>query len=54
MRQGKCIHLMRDDDKRYAVGFAEADRPGPVAWRSPSAEAAGSAGGRAGQSAIGR
>ncbi|MFC9858379.1 MULTISPECIES: hypothetical protein [unclassified Streptomyces] len=30
------IHLVTDDgDKPFAVGFAEAGRPGPVAWRAP-------------------
>ncbi|MFE2023028.1 hypothetical protein ACFW9O_33880 [Streptomyces sp. NPDC059499] len=30
------VHLMTDDgDKPFAVGFAEADRPGLVAWRAP-------------------
>ncbi|MFF2007778.1 hypothetical protein ACFVWY_01720 [Streptomyces sp. NPDC058195] len=30
------IHLVTDDgDKPFAVGFAEADRPGLVAWRAP-------------------
>ncbi|MFD5217734.1 DUF4352 domain-containing protein [Streptomyces tendae] len=29
------IHLVTDDDKPFAVGFAEAGRPGLVAWRAP-------------------
>ncbi|MCX4846665.1 hypothetical protein [Streptomyces sp. NBC_00893] len=30
------IHLVTDDgDKPFAVGFAEAGRPGPVTWRAP-------------------
>ncbi|MBQ1100129.1 hypothetical protein KBY55_29725 [Streptomyces sp. b94] len=30
------IHLVTDeDDKPFAVGFAEADRPGLVTWRAP-------------------
>ncbi|MFI8952832.1 hypothetical protein ACIGO6_41100 [Streptomyces sp. NPDC053750] len=38
------IHLVTDDDKPFAVGFAEAGRSGRLAWRAPSTEAAGSAG----------
>ncbi|HWU08936.1 MAG TPA: hypothetical protein VN520_21565 [Streptomyces sp.] len=29
------IHLVTDDDKPFAVGFAEVGRPGLVAWRAP-------------------
>ncbi|WP_330451353.1 MULTISPECIES: hypothetical protein [unclassified Streptomyces] len=29
------IHLVTGDDKPFAVGFMEADRPGLVAWRAP-------------------
>ncbi|MFJ7630976.1 hypothetical protein ACIQZN_31295 [Streptomyces sp. NPDC097595] len=28
------VHLVTGDDKPFAVGFAEADRPGLVAWRA--------------------
>ncbi|MFC8535796.1 hypothetical protein ACFUJY_17815 [Streptomyces sp. NPDC057249] len=29
------VHLVTGDDKPFAVGFSEADRPGLVAWRAP-------------------
>ncbi|WP_330242387.1 hypothetical protein [Streptomyces sp. NBC_00525] len=30
------VHLVTGDDKPFAVGFSEADRPGLAAWRAPT------------------